>query len=508
MASTSTHPADNWKKILAVGTTALTWLATTYVFWVGYTGSDDMFYSRYAFLFHRPPINWWEFRMPAVLAIRASFHLFGVSEVTAALPTLAGSLAILASVAWFVGWPARLNWQTQASVILAATLPLDVGLRSTPGAPFLAASFLAVGTVCFLKGNRWGQLLGGACLALGFATHELSIFYISIFCCVTLVFDRRKFQWPVVACVLLLASVFLVECAVYATLLGEPLARFKTAAAESTRFDADAHLSGMDFFAWPLHVFVIGKPFGFDILLLLLTTISAWKAFSTEQRIMLAAMLATGIWLGYGTRVPWAYKPLRLYHYYAPLELGIACLLPATLGFVFRNRKAWAYRVAGGVVAAHLVCCAAGGKWGADAQVSSELLRYAYGHPGQVYLTDVATMNEMYVAGGFRLPANIVCRNGSALERHLLLNKEPPSTPRTHFPEGPIDGILVNLSRTNLEADPGFNDYVREHPGRHMQIVPLRYKPLFIPLLPVLGPREFAIRSQGAELVMPYAGRF
>jgi len=86
------------------------WIATTWLFWVGYTGEDDLFYARYAFLFHRPPIVWWEFRMPAILAIRTSFLLFGPSEFAAALPSLLASLAIFASVAWFVEWPRTIRW--------------------------------------------------------------------------------------------------------------------------------------------------------------------------------------------------------------------------------------------------------------------------------------------------------------------------------------------------------------------------------------------------------------
>lgn len=490
----------------------MTWLATTCIFWVGYTGADDMFYARYAFLFHRPPINWWEFRMPAILAIRASFHLFGVSEFAAALPMLVASLAILASVAWFVGWPSRLNWQTQAAVILAATLPLDVSYRSTPGAPFFAASLLVVGTVCILKGGRWVQLLGAALFAVGFATHESAVFYILFFCCAALIFDHRKFQRPVAACAALLAGTFLVECAVYGAWMGDPLARFKMAAVESANqlpdIDPDTHLSGVRFFVWPLETLALAKPFGFDLLLLLLTAIPAWKLFAREQRILFVATFAAWAWLGYGTKVPWAYKPFaRSYHFYGPLELGIAVLLPVCLGLVLRNRRAWAYLAVCVVVASHLICSAAGGKYGADVRVARELLRYASGHPDRVYMTDVRTLNEMYVVGGFQLPVNIVCPNVPAVERHLLVNKEPPGAPRFHFPARPIDGILVDLPRMDLEVEPEFTDYLKEHPGVHTQIVPLRYKTLFIPLLPIVGPREFVIRSRGAEVVTPYTGR-
>src|SRR4051794_14483616 len=85
--------------------TALLWLLVTALCWVGYTGEDDLFYAGSASLFPRPPIVWWEFRMPAILAMRGSFLLFGPTEFAAAFPSLIASLAIMASVAWIVEWP-------------------------------------------------------------------------------------------------------------------------------------------------------------------------------------------------------------------------------------------------------------------------------------------------------------------------------------------------------------------------------------------------------------------
>src|SRR5271157_6642136 len=107
---------EAYSRPLAIAFVALVWLVMTCIFWKGYVGSDDIFYARYAWLFHRPPINHWEFRLPIILAVRASFITFGPSEVAAALPTLLAALAILASVAWFVKWPVRWNWQTQCSM--------------------------------------------------------------------------------------------------------------------------------------------------------------------------------------------------------------------------------------------------------------------------------------------------------------------------------------------------------------------------------------------------------
>ena len=54
------------KRQLAIVATAAVWLVVTVLFWVGYTGEDDLMYARYAYLFHRAPIVWWEFRMPEI----------------------------------------------------------------------------------------------------------------------------------------------------------------------------------------------------------------------------------------------------------------------------------------------------------------------------------------------------------------------------------------------------------------------------------------------------------
>src|SRR5450432_3860837 len=156
-------------RINGVALLFVAWLLTTITFWTGYCGSDDFFYARYAFLLHRPPINWWEFRLPFIFALHASFVMFGPSEFTAALPNLLTSLGIVAGVTWFsAASPQKLGWQTFAAGLLAATLPLDVGFRSAPIAPYLAGGLLTVGTACLLKGGIRVQRCGAVFLAVAF----------------------------------------------------------------------------------------------------------------------------------------------------------------------------------------------------------------------------------------------------------------------------------------------------------------------------------------------------
>jgi hypothetical protein len=218
--------------------------------------------------------------------------------------------------------------------------------------------------------------------------------------------------------------------------------------------------------------------------------------------MLFTATFATWAWFGYGTIVPWSYQPLyRQFHYYGELALGVATLLPFTVGSLLAHRKMYALGTMGAAVTVHLLCLAAGGRYGSNVDVSRDLLHYAQAHPREVFLTDVATMNHMYTVGGFTLPDNVVCLNGTAVERHLLLNKEPAGTPRFHFAARPIDGILLNLDELDLGTESEFTNYLETHNGQHTRIVSKRIKFLFRPLVPFVGERALMIGRQGGELV-------
>ena len=497
------------KRLIApVGIVAAAWLVTTYVFWVGYAGTDDLFYSRYAFFLDRPPINWWEFRIPAVFAITASFSMFGASEFAAALPSLLGSLAILASVAWLVDWPTTGSWQGLASMILMATLPFDVGFRSVPGAICVAAGCLAVGTACLLKGGARARLIGAAALSLGFVTHEMSFFYIAIFCLAAVAFDRQRFLRPVAACVLISALAVAIQCWAYKVLLNDPWARFRVTeaimASTPTGYDPDTQIGGLRFFTWPLENLLFCKVFGFDLAILLLAGVFAWKRLGINERILLAATFLTWAWLGYGTMIPWAYKPTyRQVHYYFAMTLGVAALLPTAVDYALHNRRAVSQAVVGAAIMIQILCSTAGGRWGQDVDVSRELLRYADQHRDQVFVTDVLTLNHMYVLGGFKFPQNVVCLKGSSAERHLLVNKEPPNRPRYTCPERVPNGVLVNveglLGHENT-AGAEFMNYLDERGRTRTRIIPVQYRPLFVPFLWFMEARPFMVRSLGGEM--------
>lgn len=269
-------------------------------------------------------------------------------------------------------------------------------------------------------------------------------------------------------------------------------------------------MAGIRFLLWPLQIMVFSKAFSCDLLILFVLGGAAWRKLLTDQRILLVSGFLTWFYLGFGTKVPWAYQPLaRMFHFYGPLTLSIAVLLPVCIGHWFRDRgkpQRWSAAAVAAIVLLHLACLTGGGRWGQAVKVSRLLLNYASHHSSSTFLTDVGTMNQMYVQNGFRLPPNVICRNGLAVEQSLLVNKEPPNRELPHgvtFPDPAIDGILLNLDQIDSSpgGDPDFARFLAAHQGPHERILPIRYKPLFIPTQSLLSGRPFTIASQGAELI-------
>jgi hypothetical protein len=208
-------------------------------------------------------------------------------------------------------------------------------------------------------------------------------------------------------------------------------------------------------------------------------------------------------WYGYGTLVPWAYRPLyRQYHYYNVFSFPVAALLPFTLGHALAGRMRTAQGVLAGALVFHLLSMSVAGRWGAPVDVSRELMAYARQHPDRQFLTDVNSFNQMYVLGGFTLPDNIVCLNGPPVRNHLLLNKEPPGTPPFEFEERRVDAVLVNREQEQLHGfERQFAAYLEAHQGTVTTVVPRRFRLPFVPLVRLFGPREFFVKSAPGEAV-------
>lgn len=480
------------------------WAGASWLFWIGYVGADDIFYARYAHLLHRPPFIWWEFRMPLIMAVRASFTLCGPNEMAACIPNLTASLLLMASTAWIAGWPRRLTWQSNLTMILASMLPLDLAFRSSPSATYFANALCGVGTAFWLRGGRPMQYLGSAVFAIAFASHEIMMFYIGIFCGLALLFDWKRFIQPVLALGALVTLTFVAEGIAYQNLLGDPLARYRVASSGAgvsiAGADSDAGISGLRFYLWPIEIVLASKHFAGSLLLFFSAGLLAWRKFSQDQRLLFLTVAFTWAWLGWGTMIPWAYKPFfRQFHYLPSILLGLNTLMPASVFLVFRPLVArWILIM---MVCLYFLASAAGGRWGENFEASRALLEYANSHSSTNFVTDVSTMNQMYAIRGFTLPPNVICLNGPAVRQHLLLNKEPASQSQFAFKQTQPAAILYNMEGPWLYPfEVEFLEYIKEHPGRHETVLPMRRKWLF-QYIPGLKDRPVSIRNLGAEAI-------
>lgn len=491
----------SWQRLPAVVAIAITWVALRIVFWTGCVGSDDLLYVFYAHELDHLPGEFWEFRLGTVLLTRLLLETLGPSEWSVCLPTLFASLAILASVAWFVDWPRVQNWQTNGAVLLAAVMPLDVTMASYLVPTVIAAGLLAVGTACLVKGQHRLPYLGSALLALGWWTHEISVLYVGILCLVCLTVDRRRYWKPVVCCLLLSVGISLLESALYGVLLGDPLARWRAAAGEggirtlsTRRFGGSTLL----FFLWPLRIAVASKQFGFDLLLLFISGALAWRHLDRPQRVLLLTAFSYWFWLGYGTQVPWDYRPRsRSFHYYVFLTFPIAALLPATLELALAMRRRAAVAILAAAIAVHVVSLAAGGRWGQSVHVSRELLSYATAHPQTRFVTDWGTLREMYFVNGLRLPANVGTLAPLDWVGREVPGKQGPGR-QTVSPDA-VDALLVNYERSEYRELDHVREFAKEHAGRSMWRSPVRYKSFVLPIARAFGREDLALLSLGAE---------
>ena len=171
----------------------------------------------------------------------------------------------------------------------------------------------------------------------------------------------------------------------------------------------------------------------------------------------------------------------------------------------------------------NLVLLAGERTFGYNVRVSRDLLVYAQEHKEKLFVTDICTFNEMYVANGFKAPANVVTvkqLGPTTLEASQALSAPPPKSVvpdantliyedfRGMFGEdvpqcdkARVDGILVNLHRAWIHSpEAAFSSFLKAHGGERTTISGARYRLLCVPLIPLLGPRGYMIKTPGGEL--------
>jgi len=448
--------------------------------------------------------------------------VLGPSEAAACVPPMLSSLAVALAAAWLVGWPRRSGWIPTSTMLLVSVIPAEVAFASYPAAPQIAAGLLALGAAFVLKGGRSALSIGPVLLALGFMTHEVSLFFIALFFLVGVLVDRRRFLRPGLATAVLSVGALALEALAYDLVLGDWLARWHTASAEVDRTCLDPRRFGNDvvgFFLWPVRVLFLSKHFGPDLLLVFALGALWWRRLDSTRRVLLGTAFLLWLWLGYGSQVPWAYRPrTRSFHYYLPLVMPVAVLLPGLLAEAVRSRGRSFGRAMVAILAVHILSLAAGGRWGQCVEVSRHLLDFARAHPDSVFVADIHTSNEMLCLNGFRQPTNVTHMPSELASAKLLAARgRPPdrlARPSHHLAtrrgemsgsadaaEPVVDYILVNHEDAGGRPDLAFDAFLASNRGAAVWRLAPRTKILFRPLVGLLGSRPFFTLNRGGEVV-------
>ncbi len=456
------------------------WIAARAIFWVGYVGSDDFFYVNYAFNGDRQPVDHFECRLPSIWAMRLSYAMLGPTEFAACLPGLLASAMTFVAVGVLAGWPNEIRWSTLGALVLVAILPIDVELASYPVASTLAAGLTSLGAVVLLKGNRWWSHAGGLLLAMGVWTHAVPGYFVAIFTLVALAMDWRRYLPPLATAAVTTCALYGSQSLAYGMLYGNPWLRFDLMSYYTAGgVPADVRAGGdlRTFFYMPVQMITSGRQFGWCLIILPVASAWAWPQLRRDHKIILLTTVGFFLWLGYGTTVPWKYKPFtRGIHYYLPLMLGVCALIPVALEHAFAHRQRWA------IVAFGVLLVTLGGNlcdralWGSWVDVSRKFLEYSRQHPDEQFIADVRTVNEIYVLNGFAFPENVACSDDPEILKRLLVNHVPAGTTQWSFPLTTPSAIFVNTLRQASGADKAFHRYVAENAGEALWHIPAEYR--------------------------------
>jgi hypothetical protein len=489
------------RQILSVGLIAAIWFFCRWTFGASLAGSDDSFYVRYAHLMHRAPINHWEGRSVFIWSLRFCFLGFGYSEYVSWVPGLFSSVLTLTAVAWLTGWPRRSTWQGWSAMLLAATIPVDVIFSNYPVATSMAAGFLSLGTAALIQESTRWRIAGAALLSFSFIIHEYCLYFVAISCLVALAFDFRSYLKPVAICVGMSLAYVLLEGLVYYLNLGQATYRFRLSAAGmgDDRIAFEAGGSTVKYFLMPIQQLLFNRSLGIDLIALFSAGLIAIRSLSRGQRLLFVIVSCYWLWAGYGPMTPWEYKPpSREIRLLFPYVLAISYLLPSALSLAFSRRVA--LLAIGLIVSTHLLCLASGGRWEQASHNARELLDYAAAHPQTRFVTDLNTINQMYIFNDCSLPENIVCISSPRVDECLLVNREPEPVPIRLNPSG-VTAFLHNREADRQESEPGLKDFLSGQIQTTVEQKPRILKPIFRPISRWLPDREIFVLNDGWEVV-------
>lgn len=460
---------------------AAVWVFTHWVGWIGLAGADDFAYVEYAVAPDGPPDIHWEFRWPLILFLRAVVNVFGFSEFVVCIPNLMSSLMFVTAVAIVVDWPRRTSFCSCAAMFIVASIPIDAVFATAPGAATFAGGVGVLGAALFISKGK-ATYVGALLLAFSFACHEMQVFWVAIVCFSRLALERRKAVVPVAICIAMSLLFILGEAVYLNETAGDAMSRWKTAAGEgggkSPTF-VDRRVSGgtLGFFLWPIRVVIFDKQWSFLLGIAFLGGVSNWRRLSSMHRVVLLSGIGLWLWLGYGTIVPWEYKPRsRAFHYYAPLILVVSVLPPLILDGIPQHRT----KLLCGLISLNVLLVSLGGNWGQRVDISRQVLEFAKANPNETILVDDWTYEEM------RMCNDLVSRDNVA----KWSNRGDKS----------YDYVLRHLERPERPLSPQYLDYIEANAGRDVYTIPPSYRALFVLVAHWLPERSPFIRSRGAVI--------
>ena len=330
-------------------------------------------------------------------------------------------------------------------------------------------------------------------------THEYCLYFVAIACLIALITDFRGYLRPVALCVGISVTYVMLECVFYHFELGQATYRFRLSAAGmgDDRIAIDAGGSAVRFFLMPVQQLVFNKSLridqerGIDRP----TTDHYWR-----QRLLFVIAACYWLWAGYGLMTPWEYKPpSREIRLLFPYTLPISYLLPLAFSAVFSRR--FALLAIGVIVATHVVCLASGGRWEQYSRISRELLDYAAAHPRTRFVTDVNTLNVMYIANDCRLPDNVVCVPSPRSDECLLVNREPKPLAIRLDTSGVTAFLHNREADRRLDHEPELQDFISARAQRATAQRTRVLKPIFRPFSRWLPGVEFFVLNHGWEVV-------
>lgn len=468
------------------------WLLMRVVFFVGFEGSDDMQHVRYANLWDRAPASHWEARLVANALIGGAMKAFGYTEWAATLPSLLGSLMILATTLLACRWLGTIQ-QAWWAGMLVAVVPLDISNATIVSAHTLMVGFLTAGSLAFVMApeSRRASGIAAVCLSLSVVVHDNAVLYVGALAIAALIIDRRSYLRPVIALCFTGVVFMLADMIVFRLLFGDALLRLRLSSSASR----DPSLLGpltLQMALWSVQQVIADKPFGIAVCLASIGVAIHHRHFSRPVRVLCLAAALFWLLISFGSSVPWTYRPFaRVARYLHPLVLTVALTFAASIVHARHKRLATAVGVAALVICPLIL--SSGGTWGQSIRTSQELLSYALQHPEQTFVTDVYTANEMYIVNGLTTPANVVGTTDYGLTHFLdrSIRRVPALTTNS------CDALLINP--LNVQRNPPFAAMISTRLGsRQYETVPsLRPICQWVPFLQHAG---WAVRRPPAAV--------